>query len=90
MSKTQQPDHSNDPEHVNTGTENRAHGAHGKGDTREALHQQGDTQPDGSHATPASTANLPTGSAGWGSEGSGGSTVERRSEPRGKDKKKKR
>lgn len=90
MSKTEQPDHSSDPEHPSTGAENRAHGTHGKGDTREALHQQGGTQPDGSHATPGSTGNLPTGSAGWGSEAGGGSTVDRRSEPRGnKDKKKK-
>ena len=86
MSNTQKPDHSSDPEHVNTSAESRAHGTHGKGDTREALHQQGGTQPSGSHASPAPAAKGPAATVDWPSEG----VAERRAEPRGKDKKKKR
>jgi hypothetical protein len=53
-----------DSEHLRHGAADRPHGTHGKGESREILHD-----------TPNSAA-------------ADGSTVERRSEPRGKPKKK--
>jgi hypothetical protein len=55
-----------DSGHLGHGAADRAHGTHGKGESREVL-----------HGTPNSAA-------------ADGAIVERRSEPRGKDKKKKR
>ena len=67
MSDTPQDDQttpSADSERLQQGSADRAHGTHGKGDSREILHD-----------TPNSSA-------------ADGSTPERRSEPRGKPKKK--
>jgi hypothetical protein len=81
----------NDPEHFRESAADRAHGTHGKGDSREVLHDTPNAAAaDGSKDSSIRGGGVQGGTAGWGSEGAGGSTVERRSEPRGKDKKKKR
>ena len=77
VSKTQQATESNEP--AAQGADSRTHGAHGKGDTREAQQQATAPQPDGSTRTPAALGNLPTASSGWGSAASGGSTTDKRS-----------
>lgn len=80
-----------DPEHFRESAADRAHGTHGKGDTREALHDAPNAAaPDGSHDSTIVGGGAKGGSDGWGDAASGGTGVERRSEPRGKDKKKKR
>ena len=77
ISKTTQADESGT--HAAQGADSRTHGAHGKGDAREAQQQATAPDTDGSTRTPAATGDLPTGSSGWGSEGSGGSTTDKRS-----------
>ena len=90
--KGSQTSPTNDPEHFRQSAADRAHGTHGKGDSREVLHDTPNTSAaDGSKdGSIRGGGGVEGGSAGWGSESVGGSTVERRSEPRGKDKKKKR
>ena len=89
--KGSQTSPTNDPEHFRQSAADRAHGTHGKGDSREVLHDTPNaTAADGSKDSSIRSGNVQGGTAGWGSESVGGSTVERRSEPRGKDKKKKR
>lgn len=78
-----------DSEHFRQSAADRAHGTHGKGDSREVLHDTPNSSAaDGSHDSAIREAGVEGGSAGWGSEGAGGSEVDRRSEPRGKQKKK--
>ena len=89
--KDGQSNPTSDPEHFRESASDRAHGTHGKGDSRETLHEGPNAAAaDGSRDSSIVGGGVSGGSAGWGSEGAGGSTVDRRSEPRGKDKKKKR
>lgn len=51
----------------------RAHGTHGRGRDQEKLNEDTPTLPDGAEGSDRG------GSASWGSEGSGGSTIDKRS-----------
>ena len=63
----------NDPEHANDSAAARGHGTHGKGDAREERVDPAAVEPDASRGTDAGR-----GTAGWGSEGAGGSVIDRR------------
>ena len=79
----------NEPEHLREGAADRAHRTHGKGDSREVLHQTPNAAaPDASQDGSTRSGGVAGGNAAWGDAANGGSTVDRRSEPRGKDKKK--
>lgn len=74
-----QNDPMNDPEHFREGAADRAHGTHGKGDSRESLHDSPNAGgPDGSHDTSIRGHGAEGGADGWGDEASGGSTFDRR------------
>lgn len=62
-----------DHEHAGEGVEQRAHGAHGKGDEREQRVDPPHPEPDVTKGTEAMR-----GGAGWGDEGSGGSNIDKR------------
>ena len=79
MSKTQQPDSFDTPDQVRTGSDDRAPGAKDKGETRQTMPA----------AAPSKTSGkAPAAGSSWDSDGGVG--AERRAEPRGKDKKKKK
>ncbi len=64
-------DEMNDPNHANDSAPKRGHGAHGRGRGDEEKLDPAVSQPDSAKGTER-------GSAGWGSESSGGSTFDKR------------
>ncbi len=61
----------NDPEHATDSAGRKAHGTHGKGDSREERVDDDAPQPD-------LTKGYVAGSDGWGDAASGGSSVDKR------------
>ncbi|HKG93236.1 MAG TPA: hypothetical protein VKA84_15125 [Gemmatimonadaceae bacterium] len=84
-------------DHSETSAGDRAHGTHGKGDARETAnpaqprpepHDAGSRaqeQPLKVHGDKLDPENV-GGSTGWGGEASGGSTIDKRSEKKGRDR----
>ena len=63
----------NNPDHAEDSASKRGHGAHGRGRGEEERIDPAQPQPD------AASGSDRGGSAGWGSESSGGSTIDKRS-----------
>ena len=68
----------NDPNHADDSAAKRGHGTHGKGDAREERIDPSPVEPTESRGTDPGH-----GEAGWGSEGAGGSVIDKRP-PEGK------
>ncbi len=80
-----QRDQTSDMGQASESASQRAHGAHGKGDSREQDLAEPQVEPDGAEEPDVSPADgdalreqVSRGSAGWGSAGSGGSTIDKR------------
>ena len=78
-------DQMSDMDHAGQSASDRAHGAHGKGGSREEDLAERRVEPDGAEGPEVSPADgdalreeVSRGSAGWGSAGAGGSTIDKR------------
>lgn len=69
--RDQQP--ANDPEHFKQGAADRAHGTHGKGDSREQRLDDAVVEPANVRKADVGTAS----DANWGDAGAGGSTIDK-------------